>query len=226
MEIGRRGVQLAQVPSRRTSYYVLKGILDKLIALIGLVLFSPIMATIAVLIKLDSPGPAIFTQKRVGKDGRVFRMFKFRTLCDGLDTSKHEAFMRAFVRGEIEGNTTNTTVYKPLIEAQVTKVGRMLRKTSLDELPQLLNILLGDMSLVGPRPNVVWEVEEYKGWHKERLNVLPGITGLAQVSGRSGIGFDAIARYDIEYVRNQNLWLDLKIILKTFTTVFAAKGVE
>ena len=119
---------------------------------------------------------------------------------------------------------TTGTVYKPFTESQVTRVGRILRKTSLDELPQLWNILKGDMSLVGPRPNVPWEVEAYKNWHRDRLNVLPGITGLAQVRGRSAIDFDTIARHDIEYVRRISLGLDLHIAIKTISSVISGNG--
>ena len=115
-------------------------------------------------------------------------------------------------------------MFKPFDKNHVTPIGRILRKTSLDELPQLINVLKGQMSLVGPRPNVVWEVEEYKGWHKERLEVLPGITGLAQVKGRSGILFDEIVEYDIEYIENQSLMLDLKILWWTFAAVLVGKG--
>ena len=141
-----------------------------------------------------------------------------------LDTTRHQAFMKAFVRGKIGGEGEDKSVYKPYTDSQVTRVGRILRKTSLDELPQLINVLKGDMSLIGPRPNVLWEVESYKSWHMERLSVLPGITGLAQVNGRSAISFETIVRHDIEYARSQSLLLDLKILWKTFTSVAAGKG--
>ncbi len=132
--------------------------------------------------------------------------------------------MRAFVNGDIGQKDSSKNIYKPFQETQVTRVGRILRKTSLDELPQLFNVLKGDMSLVGPRPNVPWEVEEYRGWHKERLEVLPGITGLAQVQGRSGISFDRIVKYDIEYIEKQNLLMDLKVLGWTVLSVIEGKG--
>jgi lipopolysaccharide/colanic/teichoic acid biosynthesis glycosyltransferase len=166
----------------------------------------------------------MFKQKRVGKDGRVFQIYKFRTMDHNLDNTRHQAFMKAFVQGKVGNGDDGHAVYKPFTDSQVTRVGRILRKTSLDELPQLFNILKGEMSLVGPRPNVLWEVEAYKGWHMERLSVLPGITGLAQVNGRSAISFDTIVRYDVEYARNKSLRMDLKILWKTFTSVVDGKG--
>jgi lipopolysaccharide/colanic/teichoic acid biosynthesis glycosyltransferase len=140
-----------------------------------------------------------------------------------LDTSAHRAFMKAFVNGQIQGDQ-GKTVFKPFEQNQVTRVGRLLRKTSLDELPQLINVFKGEMGLVGPRPNVPWEVEEYRAAHQERLEVLPGITGLAQVRGRSGITFDEIVQYDIEYIEKHCLTLDLKILWWTFASVLFGKG--
>jgi lipopolysaccharide/colanic/teichoic acid biosynthesis glycosyltransferase len=137
----------------------------------------------------------------------------------------HHAFVKAFVTQQIENKSRNET-FKPCQVSQITRVGRILRKTSLDELPQLINVLKGEMSLVGPRPNVPWEVEEYQLWHHERLEVLPGITGLAQVRGRSSIDFDSIVNHDIEYVKNQSVVMDIKIAWWTVATVLHAKGSE
>jgi lipopolysaccharide/colanic/teichoic acid biosynthesis glycosyltransferase len=203
------------------------------------------MALCALAIRLDSPGPAFFVQDRVGKGGRTFRMYKFRTMEHNLDDSSHRTFMKDYVNGKIGdeeggnrrkeglqhafrkvpansdfGTNGNGKVYKPFQASQVTRIGRILRKTSLDELPQLINVVKGEMSVVGPRPNVTWEVEEYMPWHHERLEVLPGITGLAQVQGRSALSFDSIVRYDIEYVEQQSLPLDLRILWRTFVSVF------
>ncbi len=205
--------------SPNPNYYFFKRLLDLVFTLAVLPVVLPLMALIALLIRFDSPGPALFKQKRVGKDGRVFEIYKFRSMAHALDDSHHRAFMKAFVQGQIGEDADGTTVFKPFTDAQVTRVGRFLRKTSLDELPQLFNVLKGDMSVIGPRPNVLWEVEAYKTWHMERLAVLPGITGLAQVNGRSSISFDTIAQYDIEYARNLSLWLDAQIMWKTFTAV-------
>jgi lipopolysaccharide/colanic/teichoic acid biosynthesis glycosyltransferase len=134
--------------------------------------------------------------------------------------------MKAYVRGEIIHNKPGNGTFKPLTDNQITRVGRFLRKTSLDELPQMINVLKGEMSIVGPRPNVPWEVDEYRPWHFERLEVLPGITGLAQVQGRSSISFNSIVRYDINYIERQNLALDLKILWWTLKSVFLSKGAE
>jgi lipopolysaccharide/colanic/teichoic acid biosynthesis glycosyltransferase len=204
----------------------LKGALDVFGAGLALALFSPFLLLIAALVRLDSRGPAFFVQTRIGKDGRPFRLFKFRTMAHQLDDSAHRALMQAFVRGEVDHTAfaDHTCVYKPFDRSEVTRIGAFLRKTSLDELPQLANVLLGEMSLVGPRPNVPWEVEAYRAWHRERLTVLPGLTGLAQVNGRSAIDFDTIARYDVEYVRHVSLALDLRILLKTILLVAAGKG--
>jgi lipopolysaccharide/colanic/teichoic acid biosynthesis glycosyltransferase len=228
---------------------MIKRVMDVLISLVTLPVTLPLMAIIAVAIRLDSPGPAFFVQKRVGKGGRPFRVIKFRTMEHRLDDSPHRDFMKAFVNGHVGGNrhsdngdfqyafvrafvdpepkyNGNGKTYKPFKDSQVTRVGRLLRKTSLDELPQIINVLKGEMSLVGPRPNVAWEVEEYKPWHYERLEVLPGITGLAQVRGRSAINFDTIARYDIEYVEKQSVSLDVKILFWTLSTVISGRGAE
>lgn len=208
----------------RTSYRIAKRTMDLVIALLALPVALPLMALCALAIHLDSPGPALFAQQRVGKGGRRFRMYKFRTMDHNLDESTHKVFMRAYVNGDIGKNGTGKVTYKPFQNSQLTRVGRILRKTSLDELPQIINVLKGEMSLVGPRPNVPWEVEEYHGWHKERLEVLPGISGLAQVRGRSGISFDSIVKYDIEYIEKQSLKLDLQIMWWTILSVINGHG--
>jgi lipopolysaccharide/colanic/teichoic acid biosynthesis glycosyltransferase len=231
-------------------YLFWKRVLDLVISLVALIVLFPLLLFIALLIKLDSPGPILFIQKRIGKAGCPIQIIKFRTLKQELDDANHRARMRAFVRGAAghtqqetealpKGNTdpdsqpqsstetplqSRKRIFKPFRPSQVTRVGRILRKTSLDELPQLLNVLAGNMSLVGPRPNVPWEVQEYQDWHRERLTVLPGITGLAQVNGRSAIDFDTIVKYDIEYIRNRNLWLDLKIMVRTIFQVLGGYG--
>jgi lipopolysaccharide/colanic/teichoic acid biosynthesis glycosyltransferase len=184
----------------------------------------PVMVLLAILVQMDSPGPPIFVQERVGKGGHRFGMYKFRTMRRGLEDSDHKARMRAFVEGEFGSDGAPAATYKPIHESQITRLGRILRKTSLDELPQVINVLKGDMSLVGPRPNVLWEVESYQLWHFRRLEVLPGMTGLAQVRGRSCISFDSIVRYDIEYIENQSLRLDLKIILWTIPFLLSGEG--
>jgi len=224
MELYQVQTRYVAVPFKRLYEFFIKCAFDMTATFIAFVLLWPIMFLIALLIKLDSPGPALFVQKRIGKWNRPFNIYKFRTMAHNLDDSAHRKFMQSFVRGEFGKGNDGKTIYKPFNDSQVTRVGRILRKTSLDELPQLLNVLRGEMSLVGPRPNVPYEVEAYKEWHKERLSVLPGITGLAQVNGRSSLDFDQIARYDIEYARRMNLRMDIKVLLSTVTSVFKCKG--
>ncbi len=215
-----------QVFPYRKSYQIAKRVMDVALCLLAMPLVLPLLAICALAIRIDSPGPVLFVQERIGKGGRRFRMYKFRTMQHNLDDSCHRAFMKAFVNGGIGGDENGGALYKPFQASQVTRVGHILRKTSLDELPQLINLLRGEMSLVGPRPNVLWEFEEYKGWHNERLEVLPGITGLAQVRGRSGINFDSIVKYDIEYIERQSLVLDLKILWWTLISVILGTGAE
>lgn len=231
----------------RRGYQMARRVIDVALALLFLPLALPLMALIWLAVRIDSPGSALFIQERIGKGGRPFRMYKFRTLRHGFDDSFHRAFMKAFVNGQVSGgdgdnghhhqaafakafaqpqfgSNGNGKIYKPIQPSQVTQAGRILRKTSLDELPQIFNVLKGDMSLVGPRPNVPWEVQEYRPWHYRRLEVLPGITGLAQVRGRSGITFDSIVKYDIEYIDNQSLMLDLKILWWTASAILFGEG--
>jgi lipopolysaccharide/colanic/teichoic acid biosynthesis glycosyltransferase len=239
----------------RTGFRIAKRVMDLAFCLLALPLILPLMALCALLIILDSPGPALFVQERIGRGGRRFRMYKFRTMQHNLDRSPHRAFMKAFVRGEVReeadishveddqdsdfydavmkpfvnvkpGSNGNGTIFKPACSSQITRVGRFLRKISLDELPQVINVLKGEMSLVGPRPNVPWEVEEYQPWHYQRLAALPGITGLAQVKGRSSISFDRIVKYDIEYIEKQSPMWDFKILWWTLSTVLLGTDTE
>jgi lipopolysaccharide/colanic/teichoic acid biosynthesis glycosyltransferase len=217
-------VHRPRVILRRKGYQIAKRLIDLTLSLLALPFALPVLLICAAAITLDSPGPVFFVQNRVGKGGRRFKLYKFRTMRHNLDTADHRAFMKAFVNGDMDGKANGKGVYKPFSDRQVTRVGRILRKTSFDELPQLINVIRGEMSLVGPRPNVPWEVEEYRGWHKERLEVLPGITGLAQINGRSSNTFDKIVHYDIVYIENRSLKMDLKILWKTVTSVVAGKG--
>jgi lipopolysaccharide/colanic/teichoic acid biosynthesis glycosyltransferase len=229
MELSQVQTNYMTIPLKRPYEMVVKRVLDVVCAVVALALLWPVMLLIMVLVKLDSPGPALFVQKRIGKRGRAFQIYKFRTMTHNLDDNAHKKFMQAFVKGNLSSPNAargghGTVMYKPFNESQVTRVGRILRKTSLDELPQLFNILKGNMSLVGPRPNVPYEVEAYKEWHMERLRVLPGITGLAQVKGRSALDFDTIARYDIEYARRMNVFLDIRILFATVFSVVKGSG--
>jgi len=206
-----------------TTYPVLKRIMDLVLCLLALPIVLPVGVLCALAIWLESGRPIFFIQERVGRGGRHFRMFKFRTMWANVDDSEHRKFMSAFVQGQATCKN-GVKVYKPFQADQITPLGRILRKTSLDELPQLINVLKGEMSIVGPRPNVPWEVAEYRLWHHERLEVLPGITGLAQVRGRSGLTFNTIVRHDVEYVHNASVLLDVKILYWTVRSIFLGEG--
>lgn len=205
---------------------IAKRALDWTLCLALLPVAIPIGIAVAILIRLDSPGPVLFTQPRVGRNGRWFRILKFRTMRVGFDDQAQREFMKAYIRGRAEGKPAvgDQVIYKPDQDDQLTKVGRILRRASLDELPQILNVLRGDMSLVGPRPHVPWEVEAYQPWHRDRLRVLPGVTGLAQVHGRSSISFDRMVRYDLEYIENCSLRLDLWILGRTLLSWVRGEG--
>lgn len=208
-------------------YLFLSRVFDLAICFLIMPILTLPMALIYLAILIDSSGAAIFVQERVGYRGRRFKLFKFRTIREGHDDRTYREFMQAFVAGKIAEDGVGdhrVAKYKPIQREDLTRVGRLLRKTSLDELPQVINVIKGDMSLIGPRPNVVWEVEAYRPWHHERLNAVPGITGLAQVMGRSDILFDDIARYDIQYVRNQALELDLWIIVQSIKAILGGNG--
>jgi exopolysaccharide biosynthesis polyprenyl glycosylphosphotransferase len=196
---------------------VVKRASDIIIAGLALVLLAPIWFLLALLIKLDSRGPVLYRQERVGMDGRIFLFLKFRTMRIDSDDSEHREYQRRYIAGQPDTNLGDSLrpVYKLHTDPRVTRVGRMLRRASLDELPQLLNVLRGDMSVVGPRPPIPYEVEAYALWHRKRLDMKPGMTGLWQVSGRNRLSFDEMVTLDLFYIENWSLWLDLKIMLRT-----------
>lgn len=193
-----------------------KRILDLAVASVVLILVSPLWLLIVLWIKLDSPGPAIFAQKRVGLGGKPYTVYKFRTMVPNADD-----LMKAKLR---KVKDIENFVFQDKNDPRITRSGRFLRKTSLDELPQLLNILIGNMSLVGPRPEVPEIAKHYTPEQWQRLKVPPGVTGLAQVNGRSELTIGETLAYDLEYVRNWSLRLDLKILWKTVFVVFTGKG--
>ena len=221
------------------AYYITKRMMDFVLAFILLVLLSPLMLLTAIAILFYSPGPIFFKQERVGAirqshDGRyywkrvTFPCYKFRTMKIDADPSVHKAYIKALIENdEAQMNALQGApiqLRKLVNDSRITRPGKFLRKSSLDELPQLWNVLLGDMSLVGPRPAIPYEVEMYKSWHFRRLEARPGITGLQQVTARSTADFDQQIQLDIEYVDNQSLWLDVKIIFKTPLTVISTTG--
>ncbi len=188
-------------------------------SLFALIVFSPLCLAIALAIKLTSKGPVLFRQRRIGQHGASFTFLKFRSMKVDNDTSAHKDYVRKLIAGKAEPHSSEGNgggVYKITKDPRVTPVGAFLRRTSLDELPQFINVLRGQMSLVGPRPPVPYEVEAYDFWHRRRvLEAKPGITGLWQVSGRSRVKFDDMVRLDLQYAQHWSPWLDLKIILKT-----------
>lgn len=215
------------LPPKKSYYYsTVKRVFDIILCILALPLLLPLGILVAIAVRLDSSGPVLFIQDRVGKDGKTFKIIKFRTMYHDIDRSSHREFMKKYIGGQMESNGDSNKTFKPFKANQITRVGRILRKTSLDELPQLINVLKNEMSFVGPRPNVTWEVAEYSDWHAERLGALPGITGLAQVRGRSQITFDDIVKHDLEYIENQSLKLDLQILWWTVTSVLFSKGAE
>ncbi|MCB8943135.1 MAG: sugar transferase [Ardenticatenaceae bacterium] len=201
----------------------IKQAFDILAASLGMFFIWPILLIVSVLIKLESDGPVFYKQERVGENGRPFTMYKFRSMKVNNDDKIH----REHVTRLIAENTTlknGENSLKMKHDPRVTRIGRFIRKTSVDELPQLFNVLRGEMSLVGPRPPLPYEVEVYKEWHMQRLEALPGITGSWQVDGRNQVSFDEMVRMDIAYIERQSFWLDLWLILKTPLALFSAKG--
>jgi lipopolysaccharide/colanic/teichoic acid biosynthesis glycosyltransferase len=219
------GVLAERAAWNRRLYVFFKRVIDLAVCLVILPIAAIVMLGIALAVKLDSPGPVFFVQERIGRGGKRFRIYKFRTMRHNHDDRADRAFMQAFISGKVVQTEMPTRPrYKPDNYGSITRLGYILRKTSLDEIPQIINVFRGNMSLVGPRPHVPWEVDAYKWWHEERLWALPGITGLAQIKGRSDLSFDLMARYDIEYVRNQSLALDLNILRWTVMSVLFGRG--
>jgi len=214
-EIG--GIPLLTIKEIRLQGFnaLIKRTADVSVSLAALLFISPLMILVAALIKLESKGPVFFTQKRVGKDGRTFNVYKFRSMDEGAESIFEQVVAQK--GGDI-------IRFKAKDDPRITRLGRIIRKLSIDELPQLINVLIGDMSLVGPRPPVPIEVEKYSAWHKKRLRIRPGITGLWQVSGRSELPFEDMVRLDIYYIENWSLWMDFRIVLRTIPTVIFGSG--
>lgn len=214
------------IDSRRGSRLV-KRAMDIAGSLCGLVVLSPMLIAIAIAIKLTSQGPVLYRQERVGRYGRTFTFLKFRSMYHRNDPKVHEEFVKRLIAGTVDSSESNgnSGLYKLTNDPRVTSIGKFLRKSSLDELPQLLNVLRGEMSLVGPRPPVPYEFECYHTWHKQRLvAVQPGITGLWQVGGRSRTTFDEMVRLDLKYATSWSPWLDLKILVRTPQAVLSGEG--
>jgi lipopolysaccharide/colanic/teichoic acid biosynthesis glycosyltransferase len=197
-------------------------------SVLALLLFAPVFLAVALAIRLTSKGPVFFRQKRVGQSGEEFVFLKFRTMHVNNDPRAHQEYVRQLIAGSAQRHPENGNgngVYKLTTDSRITRVGRFLRRTSMDELPQLFNVLRGEMSLVGPRPAIAYEVEAYDTWHRRRIfEAKPGITGLWQVTGRSRVNFDEMVRLDLQYARTWSPWTDLKILMRTPVAVFFGDG--
>ncbi|MBV4418305.1 sugar transferase [Clostridium tyrobutyricum] len=201
--------------SSKKIQFIVKRIVDFILALIGLIILSPVFLVITLWIKKDSKGPVIFKQTRVGKDGLDFTIYKFRTMIVNAEKKR---------KLNIDTNNLENFIFQSKADNRITKSGAFLRKTSLDEIPQLMNVLIGNMSLVGPRPEIPDVARVYPEEYKQRLMVTPGITGLAQISGRGEIELGKTVYYDLTYIKNFSLWLDIKVLFKTFSSVFKSEG--
>lgn len=224
---------------QKNIYYILKRVFDLVLSASIIIILSPLLILIAVGILIYSPGPIFFIQERVGAKRKkdfgnpywekvYFKCYKFRTMKVNSDPSIHKAYIKALIENDhkmmdsLQGEVTETR--KLVHDSRITRPGAILRKFSLDELPQLINVIRGEMSLVGPRPAISYEVDLYKPWHLNRLGAKPGITGLQQVMARCTTDFDQQVKYDLAYIENQSIWLDLKIIFKTPFVVISTKG--
>lgn len=201
-----------------------KRILDIILSSIALVILSPLFLVVAMGIKLSSRGPVIFRQERIGKEGRPFNFCKFRSMHMSSSGSRHKEYVQDFIKKKNQCKNDDIRVYKITDDPRIFKFGKFIRKTSIDEFPQFFNVIKGNMSLVGPRPCLSYEWSCYEEWHKNRLKILPGCTGIWQALGRSSVTFEEMVILDLYYISNMTLWLDLKIILQTFPVIFLGKG--
>ena len=209
-----RGGKTTCAPSH---YRRWKNVIERAFALLALAILTPLLALVALAVRLDSPGSPVFCQERVGKDGRRFNLYKFRSMYKNKDDSRHREFLQRFVRDNITSrlDENGSDIFQLIRDPRVTRIGTVLRRTGLDELLQLVNVLKGDMALIGPRPDIPFTVEMYQKHHYRRLRVKPGITGLWQVSGRRSLSFEDMVRLDLEYIDRESPLLDAKILLLT-----------
>jgi len=209
---------------RRLSDWM-KRTLDLFASVTLLVGLAPLLLVVAAVVRLTSPGPVLFRQLRIGTMGKPFKMLKFRTMYVGAEENSHREFISRFIKESGRANVPATDQFKLTNDPRITPVGHVLRQTSIDELPQLWNVVIGEMSLVGPRPSLPYEIQQYAPWHRRRiLEAKPGLTGLWQVTGRSQTTFDEMVRLDLKYARTRSFWVDLWILLRTPGTVVSRKG--
>lgn len=200
-----------EIIDKQYGYRVCKRIFDIIASVIGLIILSPVFLIVAIAIKLDDGGPVFYDQIRVGRNGKKFKMFKFRS----MRVNAEDEIEKLQKHSEVDG-----AMFKMRNDPRVTRVGKFIRKTSIDEFPQLINVLIGQMSVVGPRPPLPREVKNYTEYDKQRLYVKPGCTGLWQVTARNSVGFQEMVNIDLDYIQNRSIWLDLKIIFKTIKVIF------
>lgn len=210
---------------KQPAYFTLiKPLLDYFIAAILLIITAPLFLIFSIGIKLHSPGPVFYYQQRIGKDGRPFRMIKFRSMRVNANTDLHKEYVQSLIQKNISPKDLGKETLKLEADPRVTGLGKILRSHGLDELPQLINVLKGEMSIVGPRPSLEYELEVYEEWHKRRLAVLPGITGVWQVTAHNTVPFNEMVQIDIDYIQKANLWFDLKVMLLTPIEMLRKKG--
>jgi len=210
----------------RAKALLLKRAPDLLLASLMLIVFSPLLFLIMLAIKIGSPGPVFYKQIRLGKGGKPFGFYKFRSMYVNADDAEHRSYVKNLIKAgnPYDVDENGKPLFKISDDGRVTRVGRLLRKYSVDEFPQLFNVLRGEMSLVGPRPPLPHEYHNYRDWHRKRLDGIPGITGLWQVSGKNRIPFEEMVKLDIHYLKNWSLWLDIKIILRTIPVMLKGEG--
>jgi lipopolysaccharide/colanic/teichoic acid biosynthesis glycosyltransferase len=220
------GGQLLVLPERRAAARPRLGkrLLDLAVASVCLLLAAPLLLAVAALVRASSPGPALFRQIRLGRNGRPFALYKFRTMYNGSPDDVHREYVRKLLTQDEPPAGGQQGLYKLAGDARITRIGHLLRRTSIDELPQLINVIRGDMSLVGPRPALPWEAELIGPGHSQRFLVLPGLTGLWQVSGRNGLTMRQGLDLDVEYVQRQSFALDLVILARTVPVVLSTRG--
>jgi lipopolysaccharide/colanic/teichoic acid biosynthesis glycosyltransferase len=210
---------------KQPAYFTLiKPVLDYFTAAFLLIITSPLFLFFSLGIKLHSPGPVFYYQKRIGKDGKPFRMIKFRTMRVNAKEDLHKEYVQSLIQKNLSPDDLGKETLKLEADPRITGLGKILRSFGLDELPQLINVLRGEMSIVGPRPSLDYELEVYEDWHKKRLLVLPGLTGIWQVTAHNTVPFNEMVRIDIDYIQKANLWLDLKIIVLTPIEMLRKKG--
>jgi len=224
LQVGPASSLIVPVAPTPAGYRIAKRTLDLVLALLGLVLASPILAVVAAAVKLESHGPILFRQERLGLGGRPFTVFKFRTMFSSAQEERHRDHVRELIRGEASQAQPGGEVWLPIrSDPRVTRLGAFLRRSHLDELPQLINIVRGEMSLVGPRPPIPYEAEVYQPWHLRRLSVIPGLTGLWQATGWGRLSFDEGVALDLAYIDRRSFWLDLRLILRTLGQIVTGR---